>query len=170
MLVEGKGEVAPVPVPVPVSREIWKFASQTARHRQAKYWRWAAQLSSRRQASTYTAGLTPDAHAKGLVGEWAVAEYLNSVIGRRVFQVDWDFRERGDGGVDLSHEGVTIQCRTQGAWRNRGGQKKTTVSLPASLNPADWSPSKLTISCSLNSSTHAWSTCWVGLSGSDYGR
>ena len=49
----------------------------------------------------------------GLLGEWAVQQYINNRFRRPVASVDWANRQGGDRGVDVSAVGVSLQVKTR---------------------------------------------------------
>jgi hypothetical protein len=104
-VVEGKGMVPPKPVLVSIGGSELYFlqhvASERDKHRQY-----------RSSSSIWRRGSTADPILMGLVGEYAVQEYLR-VNGIKANIVD-DRLNDGDGGKDATIAGVSYQIKTSG--------------------------------------------------------
>ncbi len=120
MICEGKGNVAPAPVVVHLEpselRIIKDRAVQQAIERD--YSRrsdaWGQGLASGMRFRN-SMDLRPEETAPfvGMVGEYALCVFLNRNLGREVASFDDTPRQHGDGGVDVSCLGLSIQVKTR---------------------------------------------------------
>ncbi len=49
----------------------------------------------------------------GMIGEYAVASYINHRIGKHVCKIDLSLRNAGDGGIDLLPNGISVDVKTR---------------------------------------------------------
>jgi hypothetical protein len=105
MLREGSGEVAPSPVVETISTADYAFAFRAAESR--NHFR---RYDDR--ADQWGRGLVKNPILVGMLGEIAVCSFLNRRAGCRL-SIDTELRARGDGGTDLSTDGIGIEVKTR---------------------------------------------------------
>jgi hypothetical protein len=128
---EGKGDERPKPVKVIIRPEdivVARYAANAIGQRR-KY-------ESRRDV--WGRGFATDALFKGILGEIALAKWLNQRLKRVIVEADTSVRPKGDQGIDFTIFGRTIQVKTE--TRDRGvvlirriNERQGIVSLAAEL-------------------------------------
>jgi hypothetical protein len=105
MIKEGVGWVIPSPSKEIVSDGVLSWLKRVAEDRD-KYRGYSRRLDQ------WGKGLTSFPTLRGLIGEYALCQFLNRRIGTRL-SVDESKRPYGDGGFDISPYGCRIQVKTK---------------------------------------------------------
>lgn len=120
MNVEGRGIVPPAPVWVPLTPTDFIEAKDRA-VRQAMERDYCSRRDSWGRGYVGSgrprncADLRPYEYPilLGIIGEIGTAAHINQRMGKEVTTVDLDRKSRGDGGIDITPCGLTIQVKTQ---------------------------------------------------------
>lgn len=106
MLIEGRGlTIAPAPITEHISDADYEYAVRVASDRD-KYRRYDERHDQ------WGRGLIKNPILTGLSGEIGTSSFLNRRAGCRL-SIDAELKQRGDGGVDLTTDGMGIQVKTR---------------------------------------------------------